>query len=622
MMQLREVRLTGDGVEDAFVTFAPGGNVIAGDSDTGKSYILRCIDFVLGAEEMTKIIDEAKPYETVLLELENSDGAFLTLERHLSGGDVTVYESRLSDKGDGRTVQWKRQGRSTAPDVTSAVFTFCGIKEAALRKNVKGEVQRLSIRTLLPVSIVDEISVQAEKSPLFGERGFDETSRKRMFSFLLTGKDDADIVAQEQREIAQAEIRAKLSFIDTLLVPLEQRLSAQSAVPEEHEISTIERVDDAITRLSSALTEDEEARVKLREDRLNAVRQQQQAETQILAVQELVKRYRLLSQRYTSDLKRLDFVAEGAHFSKDLQKTQCPLCDQPLGPKHVEHFKEETVRSVYEAAQAEAAKIHGHRAELGIALKNLEAVLTGWVAQRDDAARVLTRIDLEVSRDLRPRLRETKARLDDLIARRVELENVKSDQDQAASLQDKRAEFERALSAASGSETRKWSAIDPLALRAFCEDVETVLKGWGWSNTVRVEFDEGKAFDTRVDGKPRQSHGKGYRAILHAAFVIGLLNYCQRRSTPHTGFLVIDSPLTPFKKTEKRTEGDEIDPAVERAFWSSLVTTDPTIQIIVLENKEPPAAIASDLNYTHFAGENAETGQRVGFFPFYGASPI
>jgi hypothetical protein len=43
-----------------------------------------------------------------------------------------------------------------------------------------------------------------------------------------------------------------------------------------------------------------------------------------------------------------------------------------------------------------------------------------------------------------------------------------------------------------------------------------------------------------------------YRAVLHAAFAFSLLHYCQRHGTPHPGFLVIDSPLTPFKMSVVR----------------------------------------------------------------------
>ncbi|MBK8177013.1 MAG: hypothetical protein IPK66_17665, partial [Rhodospirillales bacterium] len=598
MMQLREVRLVGTGVKDAVVTFAAGANVITGDSDTGKSYMLRCIDFVLGADEMTKTIDEAKLYERVLVEFKNNDGDFLTLERHLSGGDVAVYHTPIDERdGAAETVNWKRKGRSTAPDVTSIIFSFCGMKEAALRTNKDGAVQRLSIRTMLPVFLIDEISIQAEQSPIFGEKGYDETPRKRMFSFILTGKDDTGIISQERREITQAELKAKLGLIDSLLEPIEKRLLEQEKELSEEDVSTIDRVDTTIERLSAALTENNGERVKLRTERLEAIGRQQHAEGQIVAIDELIKRYRLLEQRYTSDLDRLDFVSEGAHFFKGLQKSHCPLCDQPLGPEHAEHFKEEAVRSVYEAAQAEAAKIHGHRTDLALAMENLQSGRQQWIAGRDDAASKLTRIDRRVSRELTPRLQETKARLDELIQRRLELEGIKSDADQATALRDKRIEFEKALGETTGSAPKKWASIEPSSLHQLCMEVESVLKSWGWPDTVRVEFDEGKAFDIKVDGKARQSHGKGYRAILHAAFSIAILQYCVKNGTPHPGFLVIDSPLTPFKKTEKRTQSDTIDPGIEERFWNSLLSIDPRHQIVVLENKEPSGAVASSVNY-------------------------
>lgn len=63
-----------------------------------------------------------------------------------------------------------------------------------------------------------------------------------------------------------------------------------------------------------------------------------------------------------------------------------------------------------------------------------------------------------------------------------------------------------------------------------------------WKGSPRVEFN-GKAINIVVDGKPRQSHGKGVRAILYAAIAIGLLRYCANNNRPHPGVVVIDSPL-------------------------------------------------------------------------------
>ena len=89
-MHLRELRVTGTGKQHAVIRFAPGGNIIAGVSNSGKSYMLRCVDFVLGADEMT---NEDAGYELVYLEFANDKGKPLTFVRHLTGGDVTVSES-------------------------------------------------------------------------------------------------------------------------------------------------------------------------------------------------------------------------------------------------------------------------------------------------------------------------------------------------------------------------------------------------------------------------------------------------------------------------------------------------------------------------------------------------
>jgi hypothetical protein len=97
VLQVRRIVLKGKGVADAEIDFTPGGNIVAGDSDTGKSYLLRCLDYIFGADEMTKRIPEAEPYSTLYVQFENSAGEVLTLERHLSGGDLASHNCSIDD---------------------------------------------------------------------------------------------------------------------------------------------------------------------------------------------------------------------------------------------------------------------------------------------------------------------------------------------------------------------------------------------------------------------------------------------------------------------------------------------------------------------------------------------
>src|ERR1700736_2409083 len=113
-----------------------------------------------------------------------------------------------------------------------------------------------------------------------------------MLSYLLTGKDDEAIIADESKEIANAKSKAKIALIDELLEPLEGRLNDFGASGEEEQ--SIDRVSSAIEQLSTAMEEDRAERVQLQLERRDVVANLQRAEAQLLAIGELLTRYGLL----------------------------------------------------------------------------------------------------------------------------------------------------------------------------------------------------------------------------------------------------------------------------------------------------------------------------------------
>ncbi|WP_228860383.1 hypothetical protein [Xenorhabdus sp. PB61.4] len=54
MLRIRKILLRGSGVQDAYVDFDSGANILAGESETGKSYLISCLDYILGAEKLKK----------------------------------------------------------------------------------------------------------------------------------------------------------------------------------------------------------------------------------------------------------------------------------------------------------------------------------------------------------------------------------------------------------------------------------------------------------------------------------------------------------------------------------------------------------------------------------------
>ena len=148
----------------------------------------------------------------------------------------------------------------------------------------------------------------------------------------------------------------------------------------------------------------------------------------------------------------------------------------------------------------------------------------------------------------------------------------------------------------------------------FSKVVEEQLRAWNFPNVHRVTFSEGDQ-DVIISGQRRSWHGKGARALTHAAFTLALLRYCRRDGRPHPGVVLIDSPLVVYREPEGTDAGEMYH--VKDAFYRSVAADFATEQVIILENEEPPNDLLG-ANVVHFTG--GEHG-RSGFLPRRPSAP-
>ena len=89
---IKEIRASGKGIEDSWVEFKPGVNIIHGASNTGKTYVIMCIDYMLGAD--TPPLDvKTTGVDTISMTLENAEGETFYAERKI----VDAAEGSKSD---------------------------------------------------------------------------------------------------------------------------------------------------------------------------------------------------------------------------------------------------------------------------------------------------------------------------------------------------------------------------------------------------------------------------------------------------------------------------------------------------------------------------------------------
>jgi hypothetical protein len=88
---LRRLTITGPHADPAELGFADGLSVLYGASNTGKSFALKTIDFLLGSSTPLPGITQRQPYDRAWLALDLPEYGPATLRRALAGGPYDLF---------------------------------------------------------------------------------------------------------------------------------------------------------------------------------------------------------------------------------------------------------------------------------------------------------------------------------------------------------------------------------------------------------------------------------------------------------------------------------------------------------------------------------------------------
>jgi hypothetical protein len=323
-----------------------------------------------------------------------------------------------------------------------------------------------------------------------------------------------------------------------------------------------------------------------------------------------LERFELLGLHYSSDIERLRGIEEAGTLFSVLGQTPCPLCG--AAPEHHRSAGDcgGDVDAVVAAARNEISKIELLQSELGDTVQALRREADGVARRLPKIEEELSSVSSDIEGLASPKLRQLRASYGELADKRGEVREALAIYRTYQDMEKRRVDLEKA-------DERRASGISdgdlPTTVAAnFAQCVEGILQAWHFPDAQRVYFDA-KARDLVIGGKLRTARGKGLRAITHAAFTISLLEYCRTNTTPHPGFVVVDSPLLAYREPEGDDE-DLTGTDLNVQFYSYLTELQENRQVIVIENRDPPAEIAAGPNVVMFS-KNPHAG-RYGFFPF------
>lgn len=603
-MIIKKIEVKGNGKKSAIVTLEKGLNVISGASDTGKSYICQCVQFILGAQNAPKAIDEAKGYSFLEVTFKECNGDIFILKRELKDNANVILEE------DGKT-QVLNPSHKGKNNLSNFFLRKIGIDNLTLVFGTESlNHSTLTLRILEKLILIDEARIITDYSPLGKGQNTEKTLETSLLKTLLTGKDDSEVKLLKKRKQSKQSIFSKIENLNEFM-------NRYLAVDEEEKIS-IKKLTENIGNFESSIAKAEsklDALLKTGnegiEKRNSLASRSKDMHRKLNEDKTLLERFNLLLKKYSSDRERLIAISEAAKYVDSHYVANCPTCGSLL-----EENSDISIELVIASNKAEIKK-------MGKKVEGLHSTITEIKLHKNIISRELSSLEgelqeLEIS--LNPNISKIVVKTRKMIK---SLSETKESMSTNLNLEIKR---EKILEEIANLQAEYDKIADKYIIPEFTKEQETLMKEiskilvrWDFPNGKQVLYDEDKR-DVSIGGKPRSHFGKGYRAICFSAFAIGMMNYLYETSR-HPGFLLLDSPLTTYKKRDEilsgeKSEQDFITNNLIYAFYRDLCDYYNDKQIIVLDNQEPDEDLLDLMNYTHFS-KNANIG-RYGFFPTSG----
>ncbi len=558
---IEKLIVTGTGKEPSILDFKPGLNIVSGPSDTGKSYVLECIDYLFGSDNTR--LDRNTGYDWVKLIIATNTGR-ITLERQVDANKIKVSStSRNIDSGT-----YAISGKNH--NISDLWLQLIGItKDHHIIKNSRFERQRLTWRTFSHMLLIKETNVFQEASIIMPKQNTASTAALSALYFLITGKDFAEAETKEDKKVKEARKHAVAAYINNRLADFSVRKAELVIKPHQDAITLQERVEavlDDIVKIENAIAESIKHNKQLLKEIFDTNAQLSECNT-------LYNRYQSLRSQYAADINRLTFIVDGDLSREELVATsKCPFCEGDISIQD-------------EGGYAEASRAELHKIKLQLSdLFEAESDLANERTEIEKNLAILSAkksaVEDLLNGELKPKVEILKKNLSEY-RQAIEIQNeaaviheyemtMKNELYEMLKVEDSEAEFK----------IRSHFNQDIIdSLDAYINKILKQCKYEGFSSA----YFSPNNFDVFVNGKSKGSFGKGYRAFLNTVLAVALMEYLAEQSKYSPGLLIVDSPILSLKE-----RGDEkASDTMKAALFQYLLDNQNAGQIIIIENSIP-----------------------------------
>lgn len=599
-LKLTKLVLTGENKQDAIIDFKDGLNVIAGASDTGKSFAFECIDYALGSSSELKEVPEVDGYQSVFLEIEDiGQRVIFTIERGIpkEKNKMTIYYSNYQDKDRAKNEKISIT-HSAKKSLSKKMLNYCGCIYKNVKKNAE-KTQSFTFRSFIPLIMISELRITATYSPIYraDSRGSTfATSEKSVFKTVISGTDYEKKEKKENTEIAKAELKGKIEQLKQIINEI--RLENNDLMKGVEDIKLEKSTE--IIGLNKFIKEKTDEIKKHELEYKNTQAEIEFENTELKRLLNNNNKFKLLKKNYLSDLDRLEFINDAFDLTQQLVEVECPICHSPMKINEIEKSDD-----YYEALVAEKLKIEVQLTELDKTIKDLSDEIMNKEENISKLENHKDEIKDILNNKLGPIVAEKVEQVQNLLEIQEKINLITRNKKRMDKYYTEINEWQEKIDSTVQNKGNKKENLPDEYTNELCMEIKQLLKKCDFIGEEDDIKYNSAINDVEIGDKEKASFGKGARAIINSTFLIGLMNYCYKKNLCHPGFVVLDSPLTTYKEKDKKDGGDEnITKGTKEKFYEMLAEQK-NGQIIIFDNEEPSSTVKKKINYLHFSGDSS-----------------
>lgn len=578
---IRSITVGGhDSKPDSTVTFTDGLNVIYGQSDAGKTWVLQSIDYMFGARAKDFEIKPRFGYAFVRMEVVSPRGT-IELIRWI-GDEQNTVKVASSDPRVGSGDYKVQSNSKTAAKLSDLWLRLIGYEHPGsmlLPKSNKMDPRSFTWRTFWHLFYANENRI-SDKKPIFTPDSTSSiTPTRSALVSLLTGKDYSSAVQQETEEEKERANAAIIGYLEKLRSSLREQLGESKKFLEQ--FSQIEDVEQHADSLNTSIAQLEAQIRRLIAEGQSLGCNLTRIDERITEAEILRHKYEELRQSYQARIDRIDFTADGVELLQFYDVVEaCPVCDQPL--------PEQLCQPTPEQDRSEKTELQTRLTDLLLTSQSVESELELLHDQREQLANNLNQINSQLAMDLNPELLQLKAAIQRAMEYSAnharterleeELENLERDLEKRQKLTFTNPKFKPL----NDLEADFWSEFESKLFE--------ILTACGYEGLTEIRINR-IDFDAVVNRKDKASFGKGYRAFINTAMVLTLREYMAKRAVHNPGIILIDTPLLGLDDL-KADESQELIDAIPLALYDYMAERQDYGQVIVADNTKFMPTIA------------------------------